>query len=289
MSSDTLTPDAAFALLGDETRIAILRALFENPYEPLSFSELRERVGTRDSGRFNYHLGKLVGQFVRKTDDGYELTLAGWAVLGGVLSGTYTDSGYTEPVPYEEPCPACGGHVLATYADERMRVVCTDCDEQFSSAGVPPGALEGYDRDELPLAFERYMNSLVAQARNGVCISCAGRLEPTLRLDLHDLPVDDDEAPLVVYECHRCPELVTVSVGNALLDHPVVVAFHHERGVDLRRVPSWTLGWTRREPVVESDDPVRVRVAVDVNGDSDTLELVVDEHLRVVETVAVGA
>jgi DNA-binding transcriptional ArsR family regulator len=71
-------PADAFALLADETRVAILRALAESWNEAgfgaaygLSFSELRERVGVRDSSRFNYHLQRLTGRFARKTDEGY--------------------------------------------------------------------------------------------------------------------------------------------------------------------------------------------------------------------------
>ncbi|WP_438267488.1 DUF7347 domain-containing protein [Haladaptatus halobius] len=49
--------------------------------KPLTFSELRERVGIRDTGRFNYHLSKLRERFVRETDDGYDLGHAGERVI----------------------------------------------------------------------------------------------------------------------------------------------------------------------------------------------------------------
>lgn len=65
-----LPPDEAFAVLGDESRIDILKSLGE-ANDQLSFSELYERVDTPDSGQFSYHLDKLLGHFVRKTDDGY--------------------------------------------------------------------------------------------------------------------------------------------------------------------------------------------------------------------------
>lgn len=55
-----LTPEEAFAVLGNEIRVDILRALWEAG-EPLAYSELQERIGVCDSGRFNYHLRKLVG------------------------------------------------------------------------------------------------------------------------------------------------------------------------------------------------------------------------------------
>lgn len=53
-----------------EPRLKILNSLAEAD-GPLTFSTLRESVGTIYSGQFNYHLRKLDGLFVRKTDDGY--------------------------------------------------------------------------------------------------------------------------------------------------------------------------------------------------------------------------
>ena len=41
-----------------------------HPDDPRTFSELREAVGMRDSGQFNYHLDKLLGTFVRVTEEG---------------------------------------------------------------------------------------------------------------------------------------------------------------------------------------------------------------------------
>ena len=63
----TLAPDDAFELLGNETRVRILQTL-GTADEPVPFSELHDRVGLRDSGQFNYHLDRLVGHFLQKTD-----------------------------------------------------------------------------------------------------------------------------------------------------------------------------------------------------------------------------
>jgi len=71
---EDVPPEDAFSLVANETRMDVLKALWEAD-GPRSFSALRERVGVRDSGQFNYHLGKLVGHFVRKTADGYRLSL----------------------------------------------------------------------------------------------------------------------------------------------------------------------------------------------------------------------
>lgn len=109
--------------------MSILRALGETPDEPVAVSELRKRVGERDSGKFNYHLGKLAGQFVRRTDDGYQLTIAGHRIVGAILAGTYTTDATLSPVEVDSPCPLCGGRLVAEYADEQARVHCTDCEE----------------------------------------------------------------------------------------------------------------------------------------------------------------
>jgi len=100
-------PEAVFGLLSDETR-DILRALW-NGDDELAFSALYDAVDVDDSGRFNYHLDKLVGQFVAKTDDGYEFTAAGVRVNGAIEAGSYATTGAMEPIPLESACPTCGG------------------------------------------------------------------------------------------------------------------------------------------------------------------------------------
>lgn len=300
MTDDSLSPDEAFAVLGDGTRIAILRSLFEQPYEPKTFSELRDDVGMADSGQFNYHLNKLVGQFVRKTEEGYELRLAGWQVVGAILSGTYTESGNVEPVEADHPCRICGGVVVATYEDERMTIQCTDCGEQFSGAGVPPGVLDGFEREELVERFDRFMRGLVDHARLGICISCTGRMDAEVLTEPGpEIGVNAESIPTVVYRCRRCPEVVTSSFGSAMLDHPEIVAFHWDHGIDLRTISTWTLPWLADDhATVESEDPLRVRLVVEFDDEAGaedagageagdetgaTLELLVDENLEAVK------
>ncbi|WP_227376931.1 winged helix-turn-helix domain-containing protein [Haladaptatus halobius] len=79
------TEDATDALeaLGNEIRMSILRELADADGS-LSFTELRKRVGLRDTGKFNYHLTKLCEYFVRQTETGYELGHAGTRVITAV-------------------------------------------------------------------------------------------------------------------------------------------------------------------------------------------------------------
>ena len=92
-SDETLSEN--LALLSDERRVAIVRELAAAGAVPgspvtISFSELLERVGIRDSGQFNYHLGRLRGRFVDRTDEGYRLTPTG-AALGETILGSVED------------------------------------------------------------------------------------------------------------------------------------------------------------------------------------------------------
>jgi hypothetical protein len=89
----------ALSVLGNETRIRILRTLADAA-GPLTFTELREAVGIRDTGKFNYHLTKLCEYFVTETQDGYELGHAGSRVVAASQAAVTA-------VPTDE-CPVCG-------------------------------------------------------------------------------------------------------------------------------------------------------------------------------------
>lgn len=83
-----LPPDEAFAVLGNETRLAILLAL-EGTDDELGYSELKRQVGVYDSGRFNYHLNKLLGHFIEGSDDGYRLRDVGRRAAQAVVAETF--------------------------------------------------------------------------------------------------------------------------------------------------------------------------------------------------------
>ncbi|MFD1646556.1 ArsR/SmtB family transcription factor [Haloarchaeobius litoreus] len=283
--ADWTGPGEAFATLGNETRVAILRELWAAAREgPLPFSELRERVGTRDSGQFNYHLRKLCDRFVRKTDEGYTLRAAGGMVVAAVLAGQYEAGGFDEPVSTGDPCADCGGDVALTYEDERATIACLDCDYAVASANVPPGVFEGRPRADAPVLFDRWLRTLVAGVAGGFCMACQGPTEARVA------PAVDDGSRAakfaeaadvhVEYECQRCGEVVLATVPEAVARDPAVVAFYHDHGLDVALLPSWQLPWLTVAPEVVSEDPMRVTVTVTL-GD-DTLSLTVDEGADVV-------
>ncbi|MFC6725716.1 ArsR/SmtB family transcription factor, partial [Halobium palmae] len=237
---ESTDPADAFAALSDPARVAILRALWETDSRDLSFSELRAAVGVDDSGRFNYHVGKLTDRFVRKTEDGYRLRLAGIRVLGAIFSGVVTEDGSVEPLPFEEPCPLCDGPMTFSYENEYVSVTCDDCDRFSMRYPVPPGVFTPYDRAELPRIAESYARSMLARADDGFCSICEGHLVPALlpgseTTDLGEWELDD--VPFVVYTCERCGQRLTSDLGVALLSRPLVAGFFYDRGVDVRDAP----------------------------------------------------
>ena len=50
---DCLAPAEAFSVVANESRLAILEALWRAPHRPVSFSERRRAAGMTDSAQFN--------------------------------------------------------------------------------------------------------------------------------------------------------------------------------------------------------------------------------------------
>ena len=277
-------PAAAFDALADETRVAILHALVEyrceNPRKPaLSFSALRKRVGASDSGRFNYHLGKLRDRFVEKTDDGYVLTFAGEQMATAVLSGAVADDAELGPEPLGDDCPLCGSAVSASYADGHVLVEC-ESDHQILRIPAPPTLVRGRDIETVLAAAVQDAYDAVSMAKRGVCRSCYGHMESTLREgEYGDQTVYGFEAV-----CERCGERYSSTVALTLFDHPEFVAFLSAHGRDLDEQYPWQLGFVSPEvsPDVVSEEPLRVRVTVELDGDE--FAAVVDEAAQVIET-----
>lgn len=128
-----LAPDDAFGVLGHETRMDILQIL-GSAEGPLSFSELRDRVGIGDSGQFNYHMGQLEGHFVTKTDDKYALRQAGRRVVEAVLSGAVTDAPVLAPTRIDKSCWYCEAPIEVAFREERVELYCTECSGSFGES-----------------------------------------------------------------------------------------------------------------------------------------------------------
>jgi ribosomal protein S27AE len=287
------SPEAVFALLGDDIRVGIVQALGETPDQPVAFAELRTRVGVEDSGQFNYHLKKLRGALVRRTDDGYELTYAGRQIVGAIHAGTYTASATVESIPLDGECPLCGGPLTAEYRDETAHTTCTRCEEWHNEFAFPPGSLDQFSRAELPLAFERWMFHGLHGIDAGFCHVCAGRITARLVVDSPEDRIADLPAH-VEYECPRCGSTARAAALVPGLLHPAIQGFLFEHGVDVTSDPSWTFGdQLDADVTVHDTEPPTIEVRYEVTTEAGTgvITAVIDETASVTtverETTAV--
>jgi hypothetical protein len=276
-SVEAADPADAFAALADPKRVAILEALWQADGDGATFSELREAVDIRDSGQFNYHLTKLADRFVRKTDEGYRLTLAGRHVVGSLLVGAYTMRGSTDPIPLDDPCPFCDGTWTFRYENERVSIDCDDCGVGIQ-LDVPPGVFAGHDREELPDVAKRYVRLKLQTASEGFCPLCEYHVEPEV-VEETETNLENPGTPLVTYECDRCGETVLAELGTALAEHPHVVSFFDDHGVDTSAAPLSQFVATGGRTEVRRREPLEV--AVTYECDDETLTVVVDEQFTV--------
>lgn len=258
----------AFELVGDPTRAAILQELAASGRDDgdpaVEFSELRRRVGRRDSGNFNYHLSKLVGRFVERTESGYRLTPQGVHATSALAAGRFEDHDPRGPEPVGT-CRACGETLTATYESTVLTVRC-DGGHEWRNA-LPPASVESESLEDAVAAMVAKTGRDLELARRGRCPNCRGEisLEPT----------DRGRTPFAA-RCGTCGTAVSFPAGACLHTHPAVVGFYHERGVDLREAPARRLAlWSGEATTRVSADPAAFEVRAECDGDA--LVVTVDE------------
>lgn len=300
----------AFSKLGNSTRLSIMLALWE-AYEPFAaentvpFSALRNRVGIPQGAQFTYHLDKLVGHFVEKTDDGYELRRSGHELVRTVIAGAGLEEPSREPTEIDIDCAFCGAPTAVTYRDEWLYLVCTECEGAFGGQpDLPQGMLSGTEFDPAGLVERSPADqwragwlagrSHIQLAIEGVCDACSGPMHASLDVcPDHDPEGVCDEcgrrsASEAQFRCPVCKNHHRVSPRTAIVHHPTVVAFYHERGVDFQWDDGEIASLQHRgeliadhEQELVSRDPLRVRVTISHEGDE--LSMTLDEDVDVVE------
>lgn len=297
--TSTLSPDDAFAVLGNETRMAIVRTLSEAD-EPLPFSDLYDRVDVDDSGQFNYHLNEVVVHFVRKTDDDeYELRQAGERVVEGVLSGAITDAAVLASTEIEGQCPYCGGTMEVSYRSERVLHRCTECPGAVGDGDplpegtielgyLPPAAIANRSPEEIVDASATWAVPERVTMSNGICPRCGGGVDHELRV------CEDHDHDAICGTCHRrhavyvdstcrtCSHEKGGVIVRLLMSDPRFRTFFETRGIDLfsLRFENWSALAVYDEEIVDMD-PFRGRFTFTVDGEAATFT--VDETLEVVE------
>lgn len=277
------SPADVFARLADPTRVSILLALDDADGTPLPFSTLHGRVDCGDSARFNYHLQKLRPRFVRKSEEGYDLSAAGDRVVRAIRAGVYAERPRIEETTVDSACGICGNGdegLLAAYEEGEIRLDCPDCERRLLEVQFPPSGVRDRGVVGTLRAFDRWSRLLVAHAADGVCPTCAGVVESTIE-EIEGFPT------LAKFRCRVCEWRGSSALGAVARRDDRVRDFHRRRGVDLRQRYYWEIPQYVDDTHVDvrSRDPWRV--AVDFPLDGETCLAVVDGSLEVVD-VRVG-
>ena len=308
-------PHAAesFELLANDTRLAILLALWD-AYEPfsrggaLSFSELRDIVGVRDSGQFNYHLGKLEGRFVESTEDGYRLRPAGEKVTRAVIGGAGVEAADFDPASIDLPCVRCDAPTELRYLDGRLVHRCTECGGNFGETDalpegtlfvwrLEPAGLPGRSPAEVYAAASKGMFHRVLAVIDGVCPECSGAIETRVDVCEEHAPDGAGVCPscgrgdeiLVLNQCGVCKFTSAAAPTDLVTHHPAVVGFYHDHGVDVQydldveAIQRLFELEAAHEQTIESRDPLRVLVTVRVGDDAVSLRF--GEDMTVLEVI----
>ena len=271
----SLTPEDAFALLGNEHRAEIIRTLgdaqgTEGPRATLAFSELYDEADADvGSGQFNYHLQKLVGAFVEQTDAGYRLRHEAVTLYRTILAGTYTERVSVDPFPVGVDCYHCGDPITAEYTDRRFSIECRGCDQQYSASTAPPSIVED-DRGAMLSRIDQYARRRILAFSKGVCAICANGLD-TQMLPGETVDFSGSER-LDVYvhrSCQHCGAQQYMSVGLSLLYDAALVAFFKNTGRDITETPIWELDFAMSDRYVDvhSRDPWRIEFTIERDGE----------------------
>lgn len=285
---------AAFALLGNETRLAILLALWEL-YDPhatdniVSFSEIFDRVEYEDPGSFSYHLQQLTGQFIRQYADGegYELRVPALRFIHAVIAGAGVQDETLETTEIDQPCPFCDAPTAISYEEGLVAHVCTECEGVTTEENIH-GYLSTVPFDPAGLT-ERTPEEIRAASRvaawrqtqimfEGLCPACSGSVESWLEC----CPDHDQNgicercgtkfSVLARFQCRICKNHNVSSPKALALFHPAVMAFYEGHGISTR---------------IRADDPESVRRVFGLM-DGHEVQVVAEEPLRATVTASVA-
>lgn len=303
----TLPPDEAFAVLGNETRMEILQKLAEAD-EPLSFSELRDRVGVSDSGQFNYHLDKLIGHFLESTSDGYELRRSGERVVESVLSGAVTESPKIQPTVTDRPCPLCGASIRVSYHQEWVAMSCSECEGVYGGSTavedvatesmaqgylggqpLPPAGIEDRTAAEVAAAADTWSSVETLAASTGMCPRCSARLNQSVRVcEDHDASdglcdeCDYRHAVQIDRTCTNCPYHGEGAAVLGIAADTNLLGFQTSHGLNpVIPTTEFYREMLDYDEEIVSMNPLEARFTWTVNGDSITLTI--DDEPSVVQ------
>jgi len=301
-ASTVLSPEEAFAVLGGEPRLEILQAL-GRAGTPLSYSTLFERIDYDDRSNYSYHLDRLVGHFVARTDEGYTLRRPGERMLEAVHSGAVATDPVRELTRTDRPCPFCSAPIEVGYEQERVTMHCPECPGLFGRAGseggqftesgnlgyrpLPPAAAAGRTAAEMHDVSKTWTALTVHAVSREVCPRCSGAVEHAVDVcEPHDASEGTCDrcgrrfGAVASATCTNCPFDLQVGLAAYLVTSTEVMAFLLDHGID-PIAPGDFHPYAAVEETVISHEPFESRYAFTVAGD--TLTVTVDGDLSVVD------
>lgn len=308
-ATSEVTPDEAFALLADETRLEILRTLSEAD-DPLSFSALFERSDYDDSSNFSYHLDKLEGHFISRTDEGYVLRQTGRRVVEAVIAGTMTENPLVERAPTDSPCPFCGASIEVRYQQERVEMYCSECpgalgredpreqlatdDDMFGHLGsmsLPPAGVRGRSPTELLQAAQAWKHLDVMADSAGFCSRCSGVIDHSVTVCADHEGTDGicehcerRYAVLFEVECRTCHYNKRGIAPTCLLAKTELLSFLTDHGGNPLMPETFDVepgAVANYEESVLSMDPFKAAFTFTI--DDESITLTVDEEVSVID------
>lgn len=181
-------PEDVFGALGNKKRIHILWALHEafreGPPDTLLFSELYSRLTIEiNSSQLNYHLKHLIGNFVRKTDDGYELSTAGRHLCEALRKGIFDQPQKRMSADAGFDCHFCNKGVEATFNYCRFPVhptfnqgyiyiQCPSCEYIYVGNIIEVPYEAFIDEKAAFTQFQKYTHHKILAFARGICMIC---------------------------------------------------------------------------------------------------------------------
>lgn len=285
------TPHQAFVILGNEIRVEIVRQIGDAQTpdnDAVSFSQLRSRIDRElDPGQLHYHLQKLEGYFLEKTDEGYAMRSQGDHVYKILRTGGFVRKDDPVTTDAEFDCHYCQASVEAIFTAGAAFIECPDCGYRYLGYPIEDIAALTDKVDNGVAKFDhisKYLHHQLLGYAQGICQTCGLDLDAEL-FNPARFPSSKAE-PKKVYVrrwCDYCDSEYYLFLGVALLADKAVLSFCYEHGVDVLSTPFWELEFagTDKCVTIRSTDPW---IAVlEITLDADTLELIVDEDFRVVE------
>lgn len=283
------TFEDSFTLVKNEIQAEIIRVLGDalegESDHVLSFSEIRARTSVDISpSQLTYHLRQLRGQFVTKSDDGYELRPEGQRFYRLLRMGTFHRRQEHIALDVNFDCYYCETPVEALFIRGQIKVECPKCEYRYLTGLVEPQIERLGDEDEAFAQFSQYVHHKILGFARGVCPTCGNAVETVLR-DPDEMWEGSRRRRKVVVDrsCDCCGTPSYLTVGMAMLADTGLISFCHDHGVDVLRTPYWDLEFaaTDAHVTVRSTNPWEV--ALRVTYSDETLQLVVDGDLRVIE------